>query len=347
MTVSQTREVAGEWMVQEGSRLPGFCGAYTAGSTNWLPDDAELPDASDLDIMVILSERNRAGRRGKFVYHGVLLEISYLHADQFESSDQLLSDYHLAPSFRTAKILFDPLGHLAPLQAAVSRDYHKRRWVRQRCHNARDKVLNHLRSIHREAPFPDQMMACLFAAGITSHVLLVAGLRNPTVRARYVAVRELLAEYGHIKFHGTLLELLGCARISRERVTQHVAALAGIFDAATRAIKTSFPFATDISTDARPIAIDASAELIERGYHREAMFWVGVTYSRCQKVLAQDAQADLAKSFKDGYQALVGDLGLATFRDIQRRCAKIESTLPRVCELAEGIIAGNPEISDG
>src|SRR5262249_4723595 len=30
----------------------------------------------------------------------------------------------------------------------------------------------------------------------------------------------------------------------------------------------------------------ASLELIESGYHREAMFWIAVTHSRCQKVLS-------------------------------------------------------------
>jgi hypothetical protein len=344
MTVGQAREMARQWMTQEGRRIPGFCGAYTAGSTNWLPDEADLASASDLDIMVVLSEGNQTGRRGKFIYNEALLEISYLPKDQFQSPDQVLGDYHLAPSFRTTKILFDPVAHLGPLWAAVSREYQKRKWVRLRCRNARDKALNHLRSIHSEKPFHDQVMACLFAAGITTHILLVAGLRNPTVRTRYIAARELLADYGHLAFHETLLELLGSARISRERASRHVATLAGIFDAATRAIRASFPFATDISSSARPIAMDATLELVERGYHREAMFWVGVTHSRCQKVLAQDAPSDLTKSFEASYQELAGDLGLSTFCDIRRRCAEIERNLPRVCEVAEDTIAANGEI---
>ena len=37
-------------------------------------------------------------------------------------------------------------------------------------------------------PWPGQVLAWLFACGVTCHVLLVAGLRNPTVRTRYVAV---------------------------------------------------------------------------------------------------------------------------------------------------------------
>jgi hypothetical protein len=59
--------------------------------------------------------------------------------------------------------------------------------------------------------------AWLFATGVTTHVLLVAGLKNPTVRQRYVATRELLADYGRVDFYETLLELLGCAQMSRAR----------------------------------------------------------------------------------------------------------------------------------
>jgi hypothetical protein len=58
-----------------------------------------------------------------------------------------------------------------------------------------------------------------------------------------------------------------------------------VFDTAKAVIKTPFSFASDISDAAGPIAIDGSRELIERGLHREAVFWIVVTYSRCQKVL--------------------------------------------------------------
>ena len=327
--------------------MPGFRGAYTAGSTNWLSDDAELTDASDLDIMIVLADERQAGPRDKFVYRNTLLEASYLRSSQLQSPDRILSDYHVAPSFRTAKIMFDPFGYLTPLQAAVSRDYHKRHWVRQRCTNASEKILGYLQSIHEGAALHEQVMALLFAAGIMTHVLLVAGLRNPTVRTRYTAVRELLTDYDRVEFHETLLELLGAARIGPGRANHHVATLAEVFDAAKRAIKTPFPFGSDISDNARPIAIDGSLELIARGDHREAMFWIGVTYSRCQTVLSRDAPGDLMRSFRDSFQELAGDLGMGTFGEIRRRGAAIERMLPQVCELAESIIAANGEIEDG
>ncbi|MBI3971586.1 MAG: hypothetical protein HY332_09890 [Chloroflexi bacterium] len=60
--------------------------------------------------------------------------------------------------------------------------------------------------------------------GVTTYVLLAAGLKNPTVRKRYVAARELLAEYGRLDFHEPFLALLGCAEMDRERVEHHLGA---------------------------------------------------------------------------------------------------------------------------
>ena len=346
MKIGQARETARRWVIEEVSGLPGFCGAYTAGSTNWLPDDADLIMSSDLDIMVALAEPNQASRRDKFRYREILFEASYLRNDQLQSSDLILSDYRLAPSFRTANILLDPSGHLTKLQVIVCRDYAKRQWVRQRCANARDRVLGHLESIKEGAPLHDLVLACLFGAGVTTHILLVADLRNPTVRTRYVAARELLSDYNHIEFHEAILELLGAARMSRRRVDRHLATLTDIFDAAKKAIKTPFPFASDLSDIGRPIAIDGSLELIERGYHREAMFWIAVTHSRCQKVFSDDTSVELPQIFSDSYRDLLDDLGIASISEIRRRCAEVERFLPRVWEQAETIMASNRSIED-
>jgi hypothetical protein len=294
--------------------------------------------------MVVLTDPEQASRCGKFRYREALLEASYLRPDQLQSADLVLSDYHLAASFRTSNILLDPSGHLTAIWAPVCRDYTKRQWVRQRCANARDRVLRHLRSINEGSPLHDQVMACLFGAGITTHVLLVAGLRNPTVRTRYVAVRELLADYDAVELHEWLLELLGAVRINRGRVGQHLARLADIFDAAAMASKTPFPFASDLSGVARPITIDGSSELIERGYYREAMFWIAVSHSRCQKVLWGDGSGELPQSFRDSYRDLVDDLEIASFTDVRRRSAEVHSFLRRVWEAAERIMASNQGI---
>jgi hypothetical protein len=275
-----------------------------------------------------------------------MLEVSYLPDDELQSPERILGQSHMAGSFATPSVILDPSGELTRIQAAVSREYARRRWVRQRCEHAREKVLNNLNGLNEAAPLHDQVLPWLFAAGVTTHVLLVAGLKNPTVRRRYVAAQELLAEYGHSGFYSTLLEMLGCARMSRGQVEHHLAALADAFDAAASVVKTPFFFASDISAMARSIAIDGSRELIERGCHREAIFWIVATYSRCQKVLYHDAPEGMQDRFSPGYRQLLGDLGITAFADLKQRGEQVREMLPRIWEVAEAIMAANPGIED-
>ena len=345
MLAKHAREVARHWIMENAASIPGFSGAFFHGSINWLPDDAELAATSDVDVMVVLAERTLPPKPGKFIYRNVLLEVSHLSAELLQSPEMVLGQHQLAGSFRIPGIILDPSGHLTRLQAAVAQDYAKRRWVRRRCESARDKIL-HGFSLDAAAPLHDQAMAWLFPAGITAHVLLVAGLKNPTVRRRHVAVRALLDEYGHASFFPTLLELLGCAGMSRARVAQHLAALSEAFDAAAGVIKSPFPFAADISTAGRVIAIDGSREMIEHGDHREAIFWLAVTYSRCQAVLHHDAPLDVQQRYDPGYRRLLGDLGIASGADLRQRREQVNSLVPQVWEVAEAIMAANSEIED-
>ena len=346
MLLQQAKSVARQWVTENLSALPGFHGAYFAGSVGWLPDEAVLPPTSDLDINAIFTDPNLPKEREKLLYQGVLLEITYLPLQQVQSPDQVLGHYHLAGGFRTPSIILDPSGHLTELQRAVSRDYARRHWVRRRCEHARSRVLEGLASPDPSAPFHDQVIGWIFPTGVTTHILLVAGLQNPTVRRRYVAVRETLTEYGYLPFHETLLDMLGCTRMSRTRVERHLTALTDAFDAAKAVIKTPFSFASDISDIARPLAIDGSRELIEQSFHREAMFWIAVTYSRCQKVLAVDAPSELQRRFKPGYRELLGDLGITSFADLQRRGEQVRAHLPHLWQVAEAIMAANPGIEE-
>ncbi|MBJ7596621.1 hypothetical protein [Candidatus Nephthysia bennettiae] len=346
MLVGDAREIARRW-VMEGGGVGDLCGAYLAGSTSWLPASAVLSGASDVDVMVVIPDGRRLDKRGKLVYRDVLLDVSPVPGDHLCSADRVLGDYHLAGGFRTpSSIILDPSGQLTALQAAVSGDYARRRWVQKRCEHARRRVLEHLGSVKETAPIHDQVTAWLFGAGVTTHVLLVAGLRNPTVRGRYAAVRELLADCGRLEFHETLLELLGCASMSRDRVEQHLATLSDTFDAAASVSRTPLPFTSDITAAARPIAIDGSRDFIERGLHREAVFWIAVTYSRCQKILDHDAPADMKERFDPGYRQLLGDLGVTSSADIRQRREEVERLLPRLWEEAEAIMAANRAIED-
>jgi hypothetical protein len=200
--------------------------------------------------------------------------------------------------------------------------------------------------VNESAPFHDQVSAWLFGAGVTTHILLVAGLRNPTVRRRYRATRELLAEYNLGDAYEPFLEALGCARMTRERATRHLHALTETFDRTKAVIRTPYRFAADLSDEGRVVAIDGSREMIEAGDHREAVFWMVATFSRCQAVLANDGDAETQARSAEAYRHLLADIGITSRADLRERYEQVARSLPTVWEIAETILDANPEIQE-
>jgi hypothetical protein len=345
MKAGQAKAIAREWVVEHATDLPGFAGAYLAGSVTAMPDEATLPATSDVDVMVVLAASEPPDKPGKMIYRDVLLEITYMPEESLRTPEQVLGHYHLAGSFRTPSIIADPAGHLTALQIAVERDFVSRRWVERRCEQARDTVVQRLDSLDASAPFHEQVVPWLFAAGGMPHVLLVAGLRNPTVRRRYEAVHDLLVDYGHAASYPELLALLGCAAMTRERVAHHLDVVSQVFDATVPVVRSPFFFAADITASARPVAIDGSREMIARRHHREAIFWMVATFSRCMQILHADAPSMLPQ-WDSSYRDLLGDLGIGSFADLQRRGEDIRAVLPRTWVIAQAIMAANPEIRD-
>ena len=338
--VGDAKALARRWVEAEVAAMPGFVGAYLAGSVLDLPDDSPLPETSDLDVNVVVEEGIEPRERVKLLYGGVLLEVSHHSAGLYRSPEAVLADYHLAGGFRVSSVILDPTGRLSEIQAAVSRHFADPRWVRRRCEHARAHVLRQLATPNPSWPREQQAIGFLFPTGVTTHVLLVAGLRNPTVRRRYAEVRRLLEDYGRLDFQEVLLGLLGCAAMTRQRVEHHLATLADAFDAACAWARTPFGFSADISRLSRHIAIDGSRDLIEQGLHREAVFWIAVTHSRCQVVLAADAPPEVVERHAPAYAGLLADLGIDSSAAIERRAEAVRSAMPRVWSVAEEIMAG-------
>jgi hypothetical protein len=303
-----------------------------------------LSAASDIDVVIVTAQAEPPLKLGKFVYRGTLVEATYLSWNQLASVEEVLTSYHLAGSFRLDTIIADPTGHLRKLQRQVSRHFADRVWVRRRCENARQKIENGLRAIDTSAPLHDQVTAWLFPTGVTTHVLLVAALRNPTVRLRYLAAREVLIEFGHAGLYPDLLKLLGCTHLTPRRVEHHLAELTRTFDAAATAAKTPFFFSTDITATARPIAIDGSRGLIRAGYHHEAVFWIVATFARCHKILAADAPPDMQRALAPAFDAMIADLGITSAGDLIRRAEDVIQFLPRLWETTEALLFANPGI---
>ncbi|TNJ66418.1 hypothetical protein FE784_10605 [Paenibacillus hemerocallicola] len=345
MKIGSARMAAFEWVERYASREEGFMGAYFSGSTVGKPDDAEMPVASDLDLVVVNERAELPLKLGKFVYRDTLLEVTNASWSQLASKEEVLTSYHLAGSFREDTIFADPTGQLRGMQIHVSRHFAEKVWVRRRCENALQKISNGLRSIDSSAPLCDQVTAWLFPTGVSAHVILVAALRNPTIRLRYIAAREALQGHGHADFYPKLLHLLGCDTMTPPCVEHHLDELALLFDTAAANARTPFFFSSDITPAARPIAIEGSRELIHTGFHREAMFWIVATFARCHKILTADAP-ELQPAFAPAFDAVIADLGIRSASDILIRAEESLRFLPGLLETAEAVMSANPGIVD-
>lgn len=342
-TLGCARAAAAEWVARHAHGQPWFRGAYLIGSTVGGPDAAALPLGSDVDILVVRAEAQPPPKPGKFLYHGVLLEVSFVPGRELASVEAVLASHHLGHGLRTGTILDDPGGGLGALQREVAARFGRPAWVRRRLVAVGRAGEAWLRAIDRAAPWHEQVQAWLFGTGATAHVVLVATLRNPTVRLRYLRAREVLVECGHADVYPGLLGLLGCADLPPNRVARHVDALARTFDAAAAALRTPYRFASDIAPAARPIAIDASRALIARGDHREAVFFVVATFARCHSILAVDAP-DTQRALAPAFDDLLGDLGLTHSDDLLRRAAAVRRFLPTLWSTVADLAAtdGSP-----
>lgn len=346
MSVGAARAAAAEWVEEHAVRLEGFRGAYFSGSTVGLAAEAAMPAGSDVDIVVVTVHAEQAAKLGKFRYGGVLLEVTILPWREIASVEHVLASYHLAGSFRVDTIIADPGGELRRLQGEIARRFAERVWVQRRCEDARGRIERFLGSIDPSAPWHEQVMAWLFGTGVTTHVLLVAALRNPTVRRRYLACREVLIEYGYTDRYEDLLRLLGCAEMTPARVEHHLGALERTFDTAAGVARTPLVFSSDITAEARPVAIDGSRDLISAGFHREAVFWMVATFARCRAVLAADAPEEVPLGLDPAFGEIMADLGIASTDDLLARAEEVLAFLPELGAMAEAIMAANAAITD-
>jgi len=293
---------------------------------------------------MVVIDGEMPGKGGKFLYQDVLLEGTYLPAGSLADSEAVLASYHTAHALATGVMLDDPTGWLEKRMTDVRRQFPHRSRVEARSRTALDASLNGLAAPASRDTLALQAQSWVFPTGITTHALLVAGLRNPTVRRRYETTRALLAEHGRLDLHEHLLGLLGSERWTPAEAERHLEAVARLYDAAIPVDAPGYRFAGDVTALARPISIDGSRDMIARGYHREAAFWLVVAGSRALQKLAQGQRRDLVAIHESPYRALLAGLGIATDADFLARRDRALALLPEVDRAAQAIMDATPEI---
>ncbi|SEN70890.1 hypothetical protein SAMN05660976_08127 [Nonomuraea pusilla] len=320
VNVGAARAAAGRWVA--GHRVAGFVGAYVSGSAAWLPPEAELPYASDVDVVIVV-DGDVPPKLGKFRHEGVLLDVGYV---PLEPAERVLASPALAPGASRGVVLADSGGRLAALHAAVAAEFDRPSWVRARC-AALEERISALSRLDVRLPLADRVLAWVFPASLPTLVVLTAARANPTVRRRYAAARDVLAARGLAGFHEDLLGLLGCAHLTQERVAWHLDRLAAVYDGVPR--DHAGPYRSDLAPEARNVSIDGTRELVERGLHREAVWWIAVTFARCLTSGPYGA---------DALRDLLDDLGAGTPEAMRGRAAAAVAALPELRRVRDTLI---------
>lgn len=193
MLVRDAKVVACQWLEAQSGSVPNFHGAYLAGSMSSMPDNAILPDASDVDIKVLLDDADVTTDPQKFVYRGVVLDVSYGSRHDVASPEAVLGNYYTAVHFAHPSILSDPSGSLAEIQAFVAREYSRREWVYRRCEHARETLAASVSGQALAGAMLSDVQTFLFTMIFTPPMVLVADLQNPTHRRGLATSRQVLA----------------------------------------------------------------------------------------------------------------------------------------------------------
>lgn len=331
MLLKDALSIAQEWIRLNEAPLTGYAGAYAGGSCAALSDEDAVPAGSDLDVFVVLAGAPPV-KRGKFLYKELLMEISYLSEDTLFPAQRALSDYHLAHSLAFGRLLSDPSEKLGGLMRSVRAEFAKPEAVRVR----RDHALSRVRS-GLTAPLspglPDRTLGWLFPTGITTHAALVSAMKNPTVRLRYLRAREIMERDDY----EALLSLAGFASVTRVQADEMLKALMPLYDRASFAGPTPFFFASDVSPQSRR-AVEELESLIQRGDHREAMFWILTCYARSMKILGA-AEPDACALFQPAFDRALETVGRDSEEKILAANKAVLDFLPELTRITDGLIA--------
>ena len=154
---------------------------------------------------------------------------------------------------------------------------------------------------------------------------------------------EILKTHGRQALHESSLEFLGSQSMVRDDVVSHLEDLSITFDYVVE-IAQSPSLGDYANKAARPVVIDGSWEMVNDGFHREAMSWITSMRAIFQETILRDAPDEEQKQYVEQYQILLAKLGFYSEGDFQRRAEDGKQLLDEVMQVAEQIVETNERI---
>jgi hypothetical protein len=338
MNVKRVIEQASMWVEREGRQIPGFRGAHLMGSILAMAPDTPFPSCRDVDFNIVVDDEMYVTATHDIAYSGLMLEYSTVSIARYCSAEDVLANPELAANLAVDGILADPHGILAPLHQAVAAQYAQPRWVRARCEYEQQVVVQALEGLRRAATPGEALWFLSNIALFLSGLLAEASLWPPTHRRCLVVLRDVLHAAGRRDLHEATLQLLGWAHLRRQDVEGYLRDCALAFDCAVAVTRTPVPFQVKFQPHIRPYIIDGAQEMIDQGYHREAMFWISGFLLFANAAIQADAPAAEKPDFQASLDRLLTEMGLNGSGDGAARAREAEVLVEAIAAVAHALV---------
>ena len=348
ITVREAKHIAQDWVEAEAPKIPKFRGAFLIGSLNFRNEEESLPPTSDVDVRIVVDIEDpeliyeQGLEQQILTVQGITLDVGFDPIQYFSQAEKVLADFRFACHFSVPNILSDTSGDLSKIQKTVAVQYPRKKWVRTRIEGVRDLVLSSFDNLKAGTVEECMMHLPLAVMGI-AQIPALANLMNPTMKKCFVVFQKLMENHGKQVLFESLLRLFGSHSMDREDVEKYLEDLSITFDRAVEIIRS--PSLGDfVNIAARPVVIDGSWEMVNDGFHREAMFWIATMRAICQATIQQDASEEEQILYAEQYMKLLADLGLSSSKNYQKRAEDGAHLLDEVMWVAKQMVETNEKI---
>jgi hypothetical protein len=114
------------------------------------------------------------------------------------------------------------------------------------------------------------------------------------------------------------------------------------FDRAVEVKRSVVPYSYKVEAHTRPYADEAIVEMIDEGYHREAVLYLGLVYGGVNAIIQNDAPQGERAAVQAGYDRLLSSLDLIQSGDWPGRVERARGCADQVCRLADSHLVASP-----
>ena len=339
MNVAESIQLAREWVEGYGANHPEFRGAHLMGGITSLPQSAEFPPTTDLDLAILVETASQPPQAPiEEFYRGMPIEAGLRSVELYGSPEVVLANPDLASNLAVDSIIADPYGLLAQIQPLVSAEYARPRWVMARCEVEKEQALAALGRAAQATTPAEFHVAMFWALTYLSGLITVASVRPPTHRKCLVLLRELLRAQGMDDLYEETLSIGGFAHLSATQVSTYQMHQAAAFARAVEIHRTPSPGDFKFKPHLHAYIVDGFDVMIKQGDHREAMLWVCCFLDICTRAIKNDGPAAEGARYSRILSELFDLLGVATPGSRSEKLHKAREVKDSLFALADEIV---------